>query len=165
MTATQASNEEMVVAIALDVLAGKGFIAEEPDDELVAALRRLYAAPPVCQLEVQFTGEVLHDMLAARPGQYLAGFYEQERQEAWERTVPTWTCDCGQAFKVLPGESPGRPDDSFYRIVENGLLGQLVGTSRGTGITHNKACPDCRREFAMTLKRHADPQLRLFVEV
>jgi hypothetical protein len=165
MTAIQASNEEIVVAIALDVLAGKGWFAEEPDDELVAELRRLYGAHPVCQLEVQFTGEVLHDMLAARPGEYLAGFYEQERQEAWERTVPTWTCDCGQAFKVLPDGTPGRPDDRFYRIVEDGLLGQLAGTIRGTGISHNKACPDCRREFAMTLKLHADPQLRLFVEV
>ncbi|MGO9973426.1 MAG: hypothetical protein ACLP01_11590 [Solirubrobacteraceae bacterium] len=161
MTGTQASNEEIVVAIALDVLAGKGFIADEPDDELVAALRRLYGAH---QLWVQFTGEVLHDTLAARAGEYLAGFYEQERQEAWERTVPTWVCDCGQASKVLPGGIPGRPDDRFYRIVEDGLLGQLVGTIRGTGITHNKACPDCRREFVMTLKRHADPQLRLFAE-
>jgi hypothetical protein len=165
MTATHASNEEVVVAIALDVLAGKGWLAEEPDDELVAELRRLYGAHPVCQLPVEFTGEVLHDMLAARPGQYLAGFYEQERQEAWERTVPTWTCDCGQAFKVLPGGDVGRPNDCFYRIVEDGLLGQLAGTIRGTGITHNKACPDCHREFAATLKRHADPQLRLFAEV
>ncbi|MGO9789031.1 MAG: hypothetical protein ACLP8S_05715 [Solirubrobacteraceae bacterium] len=65
---------------------------------------------------------------------------------------------------MLPGGIPGRPDDRFYRIVEDGLLGQLVGTIRGTGITHNKACPDCRREFATTLKRHTDPQLRLFVE-
>ncbi|MGO9976678.1 MAG: hypothetical protein ACLP01_28505, partial [Solirubrobacteraceae bacterium] len=115
MTATQISNEEIVVAITLDVLAGKGWFADEPDDELVAALRRLYGAHPVFQLEVQFTGGVLHDTLAARPGQYLAGFYEQERQEEWERTGPTWTCDCGSTFKAprrdsRPRRRPFLPD-------------------------------------------------------
>jgi hypothetical protein len=40
MTATQASHEEIVVATALDVLAGKGWFADEPDNELVAALFR-----------------------------------------------------------------------------------------------------------------------------
>jgi hypothetical protein len=42
-------------------------------------------------------------MFAARPGEHLAAAFENERQEAWERTVPTWTCDCGSTFKVLPG--------------------------------------------------------------
>jgi hypothetical protein len=162
MTAAQATNEELVLALAVDVLARKGWFEDEPDDELLAALRRLYGANPVCQLEVKFTGEVPHDMLAGRAGQHLAAVYEQERQEEWERTVPTWTCDCGSTFRVLPGGIPGRPDDRFHRIVQDGLLGQLVGTIRGTGISHNKVCPDCRREFAITVKRLADPQLRLF---
>ena len=83
----------------------------------------------------------LRDMLASRPGEHLAGFYENECEEAWERTVATWTCDCGQTYKVLPGGLPGRPDDRFYRIVEDGVLGALVGTTRGIGISHNKACP------------------------
>jgi hypothetical protein len=42
MTATQATNEELVLAIAVDVLAGKDWFDDEPDDELLAALRRLY---------------------------------------------------------------------------------------------------------------------------
>lgn len=107
----------------------------------------------------------LRDMLASRPGEHLAGFYENECQEAWERTVATWTCDCGQTYKVLPGGLPGRPDDRFYRIVEDGVLGALVGTTRGIGISHNKACPGCGRDFATTVRRLADPRLRPFVDV
>jgi hypothetical protein len=63
MTATQASNQELVGAIAVDVLAGKGWCDDDPDCELIAALRWLFRASPVCQLEVEFNGEVLHDML------------------------------------------------------------------------------------------------------
>jgi hypothetical protein len=67
MTATQASNQELVGAIAVDVLAGKGWCDDEPDCELIAALRCLFGASPVCQLEVEFNGEVLHDMLRWPP--------------------------------------------------------------------------------------------------
>jgi hypothetical protein len=158
------SDEELVVALAVDVLAAKGWLEDDPDPELLGDLHRLYRANPVCQLQVRYTGELLHDMLASRPGEYLAAAFESERQEAWERTVASWTCDCGQTFKVLPGGNRRRPDDRFYRIVADGLLGELVGTVRGIGISHNKACPDCRREFAATVKRLADPQLRLFAE-
>jgi hypothetical protein len=64
---------------------------------------------------------------------------------------------------VVAGGLPGKPDDRFYRAAD-GLLGELVGALRGTGITRSKACPECAREFAATIKRHADPQLRLFAE-
>ncbi len=160
----RAANEDLVVAIAVDVLAAKGWLEEEPDDALIAALHRLYRANQVCQVEVRYSGEPLHDMLASRPGEHLADFYQQECQEAWERTVPAWTCDCGQTYKVLPGGLPGRPDDRFYRLVADGVLGALVGSTRGIGISHNKACPGCGRDFATTVRRLGDPQLRLFVD-
>lgn len=156
-------NEDVVVASAADVLAAKGWFEEEPDHELLDSLHRLYQVNPNCQVNVRFNGEVLHGMPAARPGEQLAAAFENERQEAWERTAPTWTCDCGSTFKVLPGGLPGRPDGRFHRSFEDGLLGALVGTSRGTGISRNKACPDCGREFAPTVKLTAEPQLRLFV--
>jgi hypothetical protein len=59
-------NEALVIALALDHMAARGWI-EEADDGLIAHLRRLYHANPLCQIEVKFTGEVLHDALAARP--------------------------------------------------------------------------------------------------
>jgi hypothetical protein len=87
-----------VVAIALDVLTAKGWLEDDPDPELLAALHRLYRTQPICQVEVRYTGELLHGMLGERPGVYLAGAFENERQEEWERTLPTWSCDCGQVF-------------------------------------------------------------------
>ena len=64
----------------------------------------------------------------------------------------------------MPGGLPARPDDHFHRVLDDDLVGDLVGTIRGIAISHNKACPDCGRGFATTIKRLADPQLRLFVE-
>lgn len=64
-------NEALVIELALGVMQGKGWI-EEPDGELVEELRALYHANPLCQAQVTFTGEILHDMVAARPGEYLA---------------------------------------------------------------------------------------------
>ena len=42
------TNEDLVVRLAVGVLAGKGWV-EEAGDELIAALRRLYRANPICQ--------------------------------------------------------------------------------------------------------------------
>jgi hypothetical protein len=67
---------------------------------------------------------------------------------------------CQRPAATLPGGLPARPDDHFHRA----LVGDLVGTIRGIAISHNEACPDCGRGFATTIKRLADPQLRLFVE-
>ena len=53
----RAANEDLVVAIAVNVLAAKGWLEEEPDDALIAALHRLYRANSICQVEVRYTGE------------------------------------------------------------------------------------------------------------
>jgi hypothetical protein len=158
-------NEELVVGIALDVMAGKGWIdGDTIDDDLVEALRRLYRANPICQVKVEFTGELMHDMLAARPGEYLAAAYELECQERWERELPVWACDCGAQYKVTPDWYSAKPNNCFYRVAEDGTLGDLVGSTRGRGISEaarNMVCPACGGEFARTLARQADPQLSL----
>src|SRR4051812_34977532 len=93
-------NEDLCVEIALDVMAGKGFIdSEQVDDELIAELRRLYrTGPPHLRVRIRFKrDDVFHNMLAARPGEYLAGAWEFEQQMRWQREcAPRWECDhCG----------------------------------------------------------------------
>ena len=56
---------DLVAGIAVNVLAAKGWLEDEPDDELADALHRLYHANPVCQVKVEYSGELLHDMLAS----------------------------------------------------------------------------------------------------
>jgi len=130
------TNEDLVVRLAVGVLAGKGWV-EEPDDELIAALRRLYRATPICQQPVSFTGEPLHDMLAARPGEYLAAAWEQEQQDHWERHhAERWGCPCGKTFGIYPF-SDRRV--LFYTLAADGLFAE-----QATG------CPSCGRDLAAT---------------
>jgi ribosomal protein S27AE len=132
------TNEELVVRLAVGVLAGKGRI-EEPDDGLVAALRRLYKANPICQQQVRFTGELLHDMLAARPGEYLAAAWEQEQQDHWERHhAERWSCPCGEMFGLYPF-SDRRV--SFYTLADDRLF-----------VEQATDCPGCGRDLAATRK-------------
>jgi len=128
------TNEDLVVRLAVGVLAGKGWV-EEPDDELIAALRRLYRANPICQQAVSFTGELLHDMLAARPGEYLAAAWEQEQQHHWERHhAERWSCPCGKTFGIYPF-SDRRV--LFYTLAADGLFAE-----------HATGCPSCGRDLA-----------------
>jgi hypothetical protein len=138
------TNEDLVVHLAVRVLAGKGWI-EEPDDELVAALRRLYEQNPICQQDVRFTGELLHDVLAARPGEYLAAAWEQERRDDWERHhAERWSCPCGQTFGLYPlGERR-----VFYTLADDGLFLEQVAD-----------CPSCARNLAATREQVAAGQL------
>jgi ribosomal protein S27AE len=130
------TNQELVIRLALGVLAGKGWI-EEPDDDLAAALRRLYEQNPICQQQVRFTGELLHDMLAARPGEYLAAAWEQEQQDHWERHhAERWSCPCGETFGTYPF-SDRRV--LFYTLVADGLFAE-----------HATDCPSCGRDLATT---------------
>jgi ribosomal protein S27AE len=130
------TNEELVVRLAVGVLASKGWL-EEPDDELIAALRCLYQANPICQQKVRFTGELLRDMLAARPGEYLAAAWEQEQQDHWERHhAERWSCPCGETFGLYPF-SDRRV--SFYTLADGGLFLQQATD-----------CPKCGRDLAAT---------------
>jgi hypothetical protein len=49
------------------------------DHRAAKALR----ATPICQQEVRFTGEPLHDMLAARPREHFAAAWQQGQQDRW----------------------------------------------------------------------------------
>lgn len=132
------TNEDLVVQLAVTVLAGKGWI-EEPDDALLATLRRVYNANPICQQEVKFTGELLHDMLAARPGEYLATAWEKEQQDHWERHhAERWSCPCGEPFGLYP---LGGTRAAYYTLADDGLFLEQA--------TH---CPHCGRDLAATRK-------------
>ena len=103
-------NEDLVVAIAVDVLAAKRWLEDAPDEELLADLRRLYHTNPVCQLEVRYTGELLHDMLASRPGEYLAAAYDRRRVGSWLLLVAM----------CRPGRRTERHYPNFVRFMRAG---------------------------------------------
>jgi hypothetical protein len=130
------ANRDLVVDLAAGILVGKGW-CDEPDDELFGALSRLYDATPICQRELKFTGEVLRDLLAARPAEYLAAAWEQAQQDRWEREcAERWGCPCGETFGLYPF-TPARV--TFYTLADDGLFLEQV--------SH---CPRCERDLATT---------------
>jgi hypothetical protein len=137
-------NEEIVIDLALAILQGKGWI-EEPDDELIETLGRLYRENAVCQIDVTFTGETLHDALAGRPGEYLFAAFEQECQDHWEREAERWSCPCGLTFGLYPFSER---NVHFFTLADDGLFNQAV-----------IACPRCTRNLLKTREQHADGQL------
>lgn len=146
---SRTENEDLVVELALNYMCARGWIDPEcVDDQLEQALRRLYRADETgfirTRQPIKFTGEVLHDLCAARPGECLAHAWECEQIEAYERALPVWRCDCGSEFKVAPHPwQATRANDRFYRAAEDGTLGALVGTIRGkgSGPDANDRCP------------------------
>jgi hypothetical protein len=138
-------HESLVIGLALDVLAGKGFF-EEPSEELITALQRLYRANTICQTQVRFTGDLLHDMRAARPGEYLAGLYELGCEERWQREhAPRWSCPCATTFGLL---EPYPGSAAFFTLTADGLFDTQV-----------TSCPRCARDLAKSRAEHADGQL------
>jgi hypothetical protein len=139
-------NEQIVVGIALNVLAGKGWIEEEPSEELVDALRRLYRETPRCQVAIEFTGEILHDLLAARPGEELAAAWEGEQQDEWERHhAPRWQCPCGEAYGLYEFWANRV---AFYTLTDDGLFWEPVSE-----------CGSCGRDLAETRAKVGEGQL------
>ncbi|MGA2162937.1 MAG: hypothetical protein ABSH36_00530 [Solirubrobacteraceae bacterium] len=138
-------NERLVIELALGVMRGKGWV-EEPDDELIERLRRLYHANPICQQEVKFTGELLHDLCAARPGEYLAAAFEYECEERWERyEAERWSCPCGVTFGLY---NWSHTNTAFYTLTSDGLFDSKV-----------KECPRCSRNLAKARNEQAFGQL------
>lgn len=160
---SHASNEERAIDLAIGVMEARDWLdGEHVSNELLATLRRLYRANPLCQIPVEFTGDAWLEAIALRPAQELVAALEAEWQDEWdewERALPTWTCACGSTFKQ--SESQGH---TVLHRIDSRLLGAVVGSvgARGYGGERNGRCPDCRRDFAETITRHHDPQMLLF---
>jgi hypothetical protein len=144
-------NERLVIELALGRMESHGWI-QDPDDQemlgLIATLRKLYADTQLCRFEVRLTGELWHDVHAARPAEYLIGAYECYCQERWQREeAERWSCPCGETL-ALSGYDPKRPD--FWTLASDGLFGEEV-----------KTCPRCARRLARAFADCATGQLGL----
>lgn len=140
------SNERLVIEIALSMMEAKGWI-DEPDAGLIKDLRRLYGENNACQQTVLFTGDLLHDMLAGRPGEYLGYAWEREQEENWERhEAPRWSCPCGVTYGLLLWGK----EATFYTLTDDDLFDMQM-----------KDCPSCQRNLAGAREGRAE-QLGLF---
>ena len=138
-------DEQKTTDVALAIMLNRGEL-EEPDDELIAALRRLYHSDPVCRIPIRFSGEILHDMAAARPAEHLIALFEQECEERWEREeAERWSCPCGFTFGLYPWYAE---KVSFYTLAETGVFHTLV-----------EECPRCTRDLAKTRAELTEGQL------
>lgn len=138
-------NERLIIEHAIGVLAGKGLI-DEADQDLIDALRRIYHTHPFYRQEVKLTGEIIHDLCALRPAEYLAGAYEREREEHWERhEAERWSCPCGVTFGLY---SWSAKHAHFYTLTDTGTFDSLVTT-----------CPRCNRKLDKARAEHANGQL------
>lgn len=142
-------NERVVLELALCAMEARGWI-EDPDDAeleaLLHALRELYAAKPLCQTSVELTGDMWHDLHAARPGEYLVRAYEGHCEERWQREeTERWSCPCGETL-ALSGYSHSHPD--FWTLTSDGLFAAQVTT-----------CLTCRRNLAKAREDCANGQL------
>ena len=127
-------NKEVVVALAVRVLQTRGWI-EEPYDELLDGLERLYDANPDCQIEVEFNGDPWHDMHAGRPGEYLAVAFEDQCREnnGNARRRSAGPAPAGSPLVSTCGTSGG---PSLYTCTDTGLF--------DTDVT---SCPRCNRDL------------------
>jgi hypothetical protein len=143
-----------LVADALHFLAMRGSIDPWPGewpDGLVEELTAL-AAGGRCGA---------FDRPPALGGSALADHWEARRQREYERSVPTWECDCGRVYKVLAAWR----EDQLWEAADDGLIGKLAGRVRRDGkgkVTRSGACPGCGHPFAGTMARQAEPQQPLF---
>jgi hypothetical protein len=131
-------------------LCWRGYIESDDDDEIDQ------------QTIEELTALVREGNLCCATPDCLADHWLARQQETYERSLPTWTCDCGTAYKLLP-VSGG--EEQFFGTADNGLLGDLIGTihrdAKG-GVKRSGACRDCGRRFADTIARRANPQETLF---
>jgi hypothetical protein len=135
---------------AANVLCWRGYFDPDEDEEipgeLVAELTALYQECEICRV---------------RPDG-LADHWVARQQAKYERSLPTWTCECGTVFKPV---LVWNREQHFYRATDDGLLGDLTGTVRTDArgrIKHSDACAECGRRFAETMGRQADAQQTLF---
>lgn len=142
-----------VVHDAAKSLAMRGYLdadAGECPDWVLSELAELYQGGPCESCPGPLNGTTLADHFLDR------------KQEAYERWVPTWTCECGRKFKVLR-EPPGI---AFYEPRGDGLLGDIAGyikpDSKRRKVKHSDLCPGCTRRFADAIAGQLNPQQALF---
>jgi hypothetical protein len=90
----------------------------------------------------------------------LAQHFVTRKLQEWERSLPTWTCDCGAVYKPVTEWGATR----YWHARPDGLLGDVVGDVRTNSkgkVKHSGACP-CGRSFAETVARQTAPQQSLF---
>lgn len=89
----------------------------------------------------------------------LAHHFMGSKEEEMYRALPTWTCECGAAYKLdRAWDGAGW---EFCHPAEDGLPGDQAGIIRLDGkrrVKRSDACPACRRSFADVIARRADPQ-------
>jgi hypothetical protein len=135
-----ADNEAHVVAIAADVIKGKGLIDDDAEPPL-EDLRRLYREIPECQVAVVHGEDAWLNLLADRPGEILARAWEAEREAEWQRYLaPRWQCPCGQTLAFIPGIQRPR----FFTLSADELFDERVSD-----------CPGCKRNIAETRAKEA----------
>jgi len=92
----------------------------------------------------------------------LAHHFMGSKEEEYDRALPTWSCECGAPFKLMHNFGDVW---EFCQQTEDGLPGDQDGAialdSKGR-VKRSDACPICRRSFADTITRRADPQQSLF---
>lgn len=146
---------------AANILAWRGYW--EPDDDdadvpasMVAELTEIAQTPcGVCTTE---------DGMCRGPD-YIADHYQGRRQDEYERSIPVWTCTCGQPLKVIASQLG---IESFFLVVDDGLVGEHVGDVKRDSQDRIKkldecpACPGCGNNIARTITDQANPQAALF---
>ena len=162
---TAEQRREIIIEAALDYMCAKGWydVDEDGDDpEVIADIERLYT--PDLQ-PTPNTGSILADT-----GFTLALLWEAERYAEFQRSLPTWSCDCGAAYKR---EQWSARHEVIYTVTPDGLFDELVASTQGKrGIgtiprddyaMNNGGCPTCGRAFKATIARQADPQTSLIL--
>ncbi len=88
--------ERLAIELAVTHMQCQGWI-DEPDEQIIEDLARLYRERPATyRIAIEFNGDVLHDLLAARPAEYLAGAWRMKQEDHWERyEAPRWSCPAG----------------------------------------------------------------------
>jgi hypothetical protein len=138
---------------AANILCWRGYLDPEGDEipaDVVDELAQLWHEGPCETCPAWGTADALADHFLAR------------KQHEYERSLPTWACDCGTVYKILTEWGNGQ---EFYAINGDGLLGDRAGfikrDSKGK-VKHSATCPNCGRSFGDTIARRANPQLSLF---
>lgn len=164
---TDDRRREIIIDAALNYMEHHDwYCAEEDEDpQVIADLQRLYDPdlPPTPS-----SGNLLFDA-----GVTLALRWYDEWREAYERSLPVWTCDCGAIYKR---EQWSVGHETVFTVTPDGLFDRFVGSTRGkrgigtiapdpTDPMNNGGCPSCRRAFKTTIARQTDPQTSFVLDL